>query len=534
MSHWLTLITRRLVLLWAWSFGLTGALLAAEPAPLPDDLQLLAKNKIIASADYWQKNAVKGQRCDGAQVASLLIKSANTYSPAANLDQAIDILTRHKVIWNDYYNKNALPGKTCAGEYVATIIRLVAAHLADADFLAKFAAPPGVIPQPEPSAFASAGAPAGPDTFNYVVGTQTFSPTYQFTKKTKLVETAEAIRALGSTVIKFRLAHNYAGANGNVPAPNPAIRTLTELARDEASHHAVLDLPFAHYVLWVHSFTGCHDAGWRKGLGAEAKANEYKEMYDLVCYLLKTYTGTGKTFYLGHWEGDGWLRGTVAKENDVKVTPQAVQGMADWLNIRQQAVDAAKRDTPHKQVQVWHYTEVNHVWLAMQGRKALVNEVLPKTSVDLVSYSSYDTASDPAKLKAALSFIESKLPPKPGLTGRRVFIGEYGFPSNKCSPAEQDALSRQVMRAGLEWGCPFVLYWELFNNEVEPDGRQRGFWMIDDHGAKQPVYRTHEQFYRWAQSQVAESLKAKQRPPTYNEFRQAAVKFLDNLPAAKP
>jgi len=46
-------------------------------------------------------------------------------------------------------------------------------------------------------------------------------------------------------------------------------------------------------------------------------------------------------------------------------------------------------------VQVWHYTEVNHVKLAMQGRPALVNEVLPKTTVDLVSYSSYDTAHDP-------------------------------------------------------------------------------------------------------------------------------------------
>ena len=59
------------------------------------------------------------------------------------------------------------------------------------------------------------------------------------------------------------------------------------------------------------------------------------------------------------------------------------------------------------------------------------------------------------------------------------------FSENK--PQEPDNLSRRVMRAGLEWGCPFVLYWEMYNNEVR-DGRQRGFWLIDNEGRKQPVY----------------------------------------------
>ena len=249
-------------------------------------------------------------------------------------------------------------------------------------------------------------------------------------------------------------------------------------------------------------------------------------MYDLTRYLLTTYNGSGKTFYLGHWEGDGWLRGSVARENDAKVTPVKVQGMADWLNTRQRAVDDAKRDVPHQQVQVWHYTEVNHVKLAMQGRPALVNEVLPKTHVDLVSYSSYDTASDPALLKAALSYIESKLPAKPGITGRRVFIGEYGFPAIRYSPAKQDALSRQVMRAGLEWGCPLVLYWEMYNNEVEPNGRQRGFWLIDDKGKKQPVYETHQQILHLGRQFVADTLAKTSRPPTFDDYRRQAVKWL--------
>jgi hypothetical protein len=250
-------------------------------------------------------------------------------------------------------------------------------------------------------------------------------------------------------------------------------------------------------------------------------------MYDLTAHLLRTYSGSDKTFYLGHWEGDGWLRGSVAPENDAKVTPLAVQGLADWLNTRQRAVDNAKCDTPHQGVQVWHYTEVNHVKLAMQGRPALVNEVLPKTTVDLVSYSSYDTAHDPALLKAALGFIEAKLPPKLGITGRRVFIGEYGFPAIRHTPAETDRLSRQVICAGLEWGCPFVLYWELYNNEVDSDGKQRGFWMIDDQGVKQPIYETHRSFYEWARRFVADALARTGRVPSDAEFRRAAVHFLD-------
>jgi len=73
-----------------------------------------------------------------------------------------------------------------------------------------------------------------------------------------------------------------------------------------------------------------------------------------------------------------------------------------------------------------------------------------------------------------------------------VFIGEYGFAAQGITPKEQDVRTRQVMRAGLKWGCPFVLYWEMYNNEVGKSGDQTGFWLIDDHNTKQPVYFTHQ------------------------------------------
>src|ERR1700677_4590070 len=84
----------------------------------------------------------------------------------------------------------------------------------------------------------------GFDHFNYVLGTQTFDPTYHFTQETPLVETAEAIQALGATVIKF----------GLTPKKQSAFHSLLELARDEPSHRHVLDMPFANFVIWMHTY----------------------------------------------------------------------------------------------------------------------------------------------------------------------------------------------------------------------------------------------------------------------------------------
>jgi len=326
------------------------------------------------------------------------------------------------------------------------------------------------------------------DTFNYVLGTQTFSPAYQFTSEPKLIETARAILAMGSHTIKFR---------------------LERIGPDEQQ---VFDMPFAHYLVWVGTFG--------------KQEQEHGELYEIACHLLKTYNGTGKTFYLGHWEGDWLLRGTDNTKDEDKITPAKIQGMIDWLNTRQRAVDDAKRDTPHRGVEVYHYTEVNLVKLAMAGKKTVTHDVLPKTTVDFVSYSSYDTQRSPEELRAALDFIESKLPPKPGIAGKRVFIGEYGFPACQYSPAEQDRLSRQVMRVGLEWGCPFVLYWEMYNNEIDKAGRQRGFWLIDDKGVKQPIYHTHRRFYERARQFVAEFRVKNGSTPTSEEYAKFAVRLL--------
>lgn len=363
------------------------------------------------------------------------------------------------------------------------------------------------------------------DPFNYIVGTQTIGSRYQFTDQTRLVETAQAILGMGSNLIKFKLGPDYE-AQHYTAGRRDDVHSLAELAEREPSVRAVLDMPFAHVILWAYAFNG---GWWGDGYTDDEAGREYREIRQLAEYLLKRYDGSGKTFLLGHWEGDWYLH----PDYNAGAEPSAekVQAMIRWLNNRQRAVDDAKRAVPHNDVQVFHYTEVNLVNKALEGKKCLTNDVLPHTAVDYVSYSAYDVTvpnrgRSRALLQRALDHIESKLPAKPGIPGKRVFVGEFGFPLELTkTPEQQDAFSREVILAALEWGCPYVLYWQLYCNEVQ-DGQHRGFWLIDTEGRKQPFHQTLQCFYRDARAANRQFQERRGRLPDSGEFADWAREYL--------
>lgn len=368
--------------------------------------------------------------------------------------------------------------------------------------------------------------PASPSPLepNLILGTQAIGGRYHFTDKPALVEAAEVIRDMGATCMKFAL---------RLEPRHPEIHSLADLVTQDANCRQVLDMAFRDFFLWVDARA---EGAWARGLKPDERAAEYRHVHDLTVRLLKTYSGTGKTFYLGHWEGDNMLRGDIGREGDTKMADAVrVQGFIDWLKIRQQAVDDAKRETPHQHVQVWHYTEVNHPTISLlEDRPSVANRVLPYVAVDFVSYSAYDSQNDPNLLRNTLDYLQSKLTPKPGLTDKRVFIGEYGFPiwkegRTQHTPMQQRDLSVRVIQAAMEWGSPFVLYWELYNNELDPDGRHRGFWMIDDKGLKQPIYETCRAYYAWARRWILGATAKSGRPPTDVELRKAAVAYFDKV-----
>lgn len=376
--------------------------------------------------------------------------------------------------------------------------------------------------------FASARPSDQAESFNCILGTQAIGGRYQFTKDTRIVESAKLIRALGSNLIKVTFSHegSFGEKKGNVPAHDPAIQTLTDLATKESSHKAVLDMPFTYCLLWVYPLTSKTQANTFR---PEDHDRQYRELYDFACHLLRTYSGTGKQFYLGHWEGDWHLRSHFDPKKPIP--DGAGERFTEWLRVRQRAIDDAKRDTPHHDVALWHYTEVNLVEPFLKGGQCLTNDILPQVDVDFVSYSCYDAIQKDIHegLFTTLSYIESKLKAKPGIQGKRVFIGEYGFPTRRYTPDVQNQKSIEAMIAGLEWGCPFVLYWELYDNEGTPE-KLGGFWLINGQNEKQPIWHTHERYYQWARGFVRDTITKTGLPPEDAVFRKAAVEFLKSSP----
>jgi hypothetical protein len=380
--------------------------------------------------------------------------------------------------------------------------------------------------------------------FNYAVGTQTVGSKYMITEKTMLVETATEIMNMGSNLLKFSMHPRYATENYGLPK-NDQINSLTKLATLEPSMKEVLDMNFKFYHIWVYGFSQYtpepdgkkDDTAQIKFINGYPKKYEealYAELYEFASHLLKTYSGTGKVFYLGNWEGDWHLRSDYDRNKPANM--KTLEGMKRWAKVRQKAIDDAKKNIPHKDVSIYHYIEVNLVRKAITEPESVVlaNSLIEEVNPDYVSYSSYD-ATNPFKtekdltynLQESLDYLASKLKPKANLPkGKRVWIGEYGNPSKHHNDEMQNLRSIWTIKAALDWGTPFILYWELYNNEViDETGEHVGYWLINHEGTKQPIWHTHHNFYKESKSFVENYIKKNGNAPCFDEFRKEAVKF---------
>lgn len=367
------------------------------------------------------------------------------------------------------------------------------------------------------------------DKYNVRIGTQTFAGLYQFTTNTLLVETAQAIQGLGSDTIKMYLGVNYPRQyNATLP---PNITNLITLARDYAPVHQVFDMPFRHIIAWAYPFANV-DAPFQNGYSATEAANDYREMYDLTHYLLTNYNNSGKTFYLGHWEGDGYFTPWTTNPS-----PTAIQGMINWQNHRQKAVDDAKTGTVSSNVNVFYYAEANRVRDAMlngpDNNQRVINYVIPYvTNLDYLSYSSYDAMNLAASdLYATLDYMESKLPTNKvsAIPGQRIWIGEYGWGGSQNSN-QQEPTTRAYIQRLLNYGpkdLPYILFWEIYDNETNKD-----FWLIDSNGVKVATYYLHQRFINNARLLAAQFKESHGRVPNDSEFVSLASPMLDQpIPA---
>ncbi|MBI4580836.1 MAG: hypothetical protein HY718_14100 [Planctomycetes bacterium] len=375
----------------------------------------------------------------------------------------------------------------CRTGIAAVVVSLVAACLAWAASGAASTRPAGVTPGQVVDRLGS----------THVVGG------YHFTDKNFLGEGADAILATGMRVIKLYLHEPRVHYRPNSDWPE-SFADLVEMAR-HPYYRAVFDKPFHTFILTTYSVTGKDVMGrWRDGYTDEEYAEDLRQFHDLTRHLLATYEGTGKTFVLQHWEGDWAVRGNTDRSEKGDPSEERCRAMARWLNARQEGVERARKEAGHTGVKVYHACEVNLVRNAMQGRPTVTNNVLPHTHCDLYSYSAYDTiglaSGDVAKGRAvfrdALDYIAAKAPDSEAFGAKNVYVGEFGWPevvSEKDPHTSTDKslnVIRMTVETALEWGCPYIVYWQVYDNECRvrdprpTNADVRGFYLIKPDGTR--------------------------------------------------
>ena len=310
-----------------------------------------------------------------------------------------------------------------------------------------------------------------------------------------LSEGARQIRyGLGSRVIKLWLTRRPASLYAfNSPWwVNDTLSAQLTTVADHMYYRQVFSMPFTTIILVVDA----PDYVWfGNGITREEEAAEERAFYELTRYLMGTYAGSGKTFILQNWEGD-WLLRLNVNVND-EPSAMAVEGMTRWLNARQRGVERARAELANLDgVTVRHAVEVNQVWMAKNqpSRASVTNDVLPFVNADMYSYSAWEASGDLTGrlLREMLTYIDEKT-----VGTGNVYVGEYGAPEN----SSRDYLSRIVAltNAALEWGAPYVIYWQLYCNEFAEtnsvsrfggvlNSDMRGFWLVRPDGTHSPAW----------------------------------------------
>ena len=131
----------------------------------------------------------------------------------------------------------------------------------------------------------------------------------------------------------------------------------------------------------------------------------------------------------------------------------------------------------------------------------MVNMILPHVAFDLISYSCWDATviggdQPPELLRESLDYIARHAIDSEYFGSKNIFIGEFGMPENDSDEQAVKQVVQDAVETGLAWGCPYIVYWQLYCNEplagtaVPSSGNDdsRGFWLIRADGTKPAVY----------------------------------------------
>jgi autotransporter-associated beta strand protein len=401
-----------------------------------------------------------------------------------------------------------------------------------------------------------------------VLGASNINPSYYFTSQDAVNEATNQLVGFGSSTVKLEMGIqdlNTTWSDGSIiypgqtkaPPPSkyawntptwPASSTLTlvNLAQTTYFSNAFSNPNIKNYVITAYSpnvpSTGSDGTEfWLNGMTATEKQQETASFYNFTKYLMQTYAGTGKSFYLEQWEGDWALKDP---GRDTQPSPTAVQGMIDWLNARMAGINEARHDfAATSNVKVYGTVEVNRVQDAYNGDiyqdatgvhtgwATVTNDVLPFTNVDFASYSSYDTQQQTAttfnsstgrytiSYADAVNYIAQHLPLSAanGQNTHSVYVGEFGLAEDSAGITAVNNMMNNVLNTVKNDGMPMALYWELYSNELKSDSglpagntgdnsNTKGFYFVKPDGT--PAIAYHQYRYLLSTNDPTQSSSA--------------------------
>lgn len=237
--------------------------------------------------------------------------------------------------------------------------------------------------------------------------------------------------------IGFRVVRAVLGGYGNDIVRDPRLPPPNRTFLDNLRSRPYRDLidNFDTIIFTVGIPPQIWESAWTRG--------RYREITE---YLLRTYSG--KTFILGHWEGDHWCPGDHTWQQAIAL-----------FNARHDGIVAGRAAVPRATSRVLEMIEM--VKLDYSGREFMVNNLVPQSHADLYSFSTWAYVNE---LPKALAYLKRKCPDSPRFGNDNVMIGEIGI-LIKRPPQERVAFFRQRIKEMMAARAPYAVFWDLADGD---------------------------------------------------------------------
>lgn len=270
---------------------------------------------------------------------------------------------------------------------------------------------------------------------------------------------------------------------------------LACLFASESYQRALASKTLETVMLTVYDFTAFGRAHYMDPVFLKTNRQQiYDEYRDLAEEIMKAFSGSGRVFIIGHWEGDNQVYCGSSYDFEVhdekrwaciEQHPELrLAGLGEWLKIRQAAI-AEGRDRAiaagAKEVEIYHAVEFNTIFnmrkvpgatIRSKDYEGILNALIPNIHPDICSYSAWESVNRNRLVKDVQDIVKACAPAP-------VVIGELGI---KDKPDKRYPKMISDL-APLKESVPLVFFWQAFE---APNSRDPGFGLFDNAG--KPVY----------------------------------------------